>query len=65
MSGVGQLDFIKSYIFRDKTPCNPLKINRRFGGTCRLHLQRRRIRQATNQHEAGSKQISYVIGFGV
>jgi hypothetical protein len=27
---------IKSYIFWDITPCSPLKVNRRFGGTCRL-----------------------------
>jgi hypothetical protein len=35
--------------------CSPLKVNRRFGGTCRLHLQRWRVVQAWNQHEAGSK----------
>jgi hypothetical protein len=33
-----------------------LKVNRRFGGTYRLHRQGRRIRQARNQREAGSKQ---------
>jgi hypothetical protein len=48
--------YLKSYIFCDKTPCSPLKVNRRFGRTCRLHLQGRRIRQARNQREAGSKQ---------
>jgi hypothetical protein len=31
-------------------PCNALKINRRFGGTC-LNLQGRRISQARNQHK--------------
>jgi hypothetical protein len=30
---------MKSTIFWDITPCSPLKVNRRFGGTCRLHLQ--------------------------
>jgi hypothetical protein len=30
------------------TPRNPLKVMRRVGGTCRLHLQGRRIRQARN-----------------
>jgi hypothetical protein len=35
---------------------SPLKGNRRFGGTCRLHLQGQRISQTRNQHEAGSKQ---------
>jgi hypothetical protein len=29
--------------------CSPLKVNRRFGGTCRLHLQGRRISRARNQ----------------
>jgi hypothetical protein len=47
---------MKSSIFLDITPCNPLKVNRRFGGTCRLHLQERRISQARNQLEADSKQ---------
>jgi hypothetical protein len=28
-----------SSIFWDITPCSPLKVNRRFGGTCRFHLQ--------------------------
>jgi hypothetical protein len=27
------------------TPCNPLKVNRHFGGTCYLHRQGRRISQ--------------------
>jgi hypothetical protein len=30
---------MKSSIFADITPCNLQKVNRRFGGTCRLHLQ--------------------------
>jgi hypothetical protein len=30
-------------IFWDITPCSPLKIKRRFGGTYRLHLQGRKI----------------------
>jgi hypothetical protein len=46
---------VKSCIFWDVTPCSPLKLNRRFGGTCRLHLQGRRISQARNQREAGGK----------
>jgi hypothetical protein len=39
------------------TTCSLLTINRRFGGTCRLHFQRRSKIQVRNQHEAGSKQI--------
>jgi hypothetical protein len=30
------LNILKSAIFWDITPCSPLKVNRRFGGTCRL-----------------------------
>jgi hypothetical protein len=37
---------MKSTIFWDITPCSPLKVNRRFGGTHRLHLQSRRISRA-------------------
>jgi hypothetical protein len=32
---------MKSTIFREKTPCSPLNVNRRFGGTYRLHHQGR------------------------
>jgi hypothetical protein len=39
----------------DITPCSSLKVNRRFGGTYRLHLQCRRISQARNQREVGGK----------
>jgi hypothetical protein len=31
--------YLKSYIFWDKTLGTPLKINQRFGGTCRLYIQ--------------------------
>jgi hypothetical protein len=34
---------IKIIIFRDTTPCSPMKDNRRFGGTYRLSLQGRLI----------------------
>jgi hypothetical protein len=34
---------MKNSIFWDITPYSPLKGNRRFGGTCRLHLHGRRI----------------------
>jgi hypothetical protein len=29
---------MKSYIFWDMTPCSPLKVSLRSGGTCRLNL---------------------------
>jgi hypothetical protein len=47
---------LKSSVFWDITPCSPLKVNRRTGETCRLHLQGPRISQARNQREAGGKQ---------
>jgi hypothetical protein len=52
---------MKISIFWDITPCSPLKVNRRFGGTYRLHLQGPRISQARNQREAGGEQSS--VGF--
>jgi hypothetical protein len=47
---------MKSTIFWDITPCSPLKVNRRFGWTYRLHYQSRRISQIRNQREENSKQ---------
>jgi hypothetical protein len=47
---------MKSSVFWDITPCSPLKVSRRFGWTCRLHLQGRRISEARNKHVAGGKQ---------
>jgi hypothetical protein len=43
---------IKIFIFCNITPCSLLKVNLRFGGICRLHLQDRRISKERNQHEA-------------
>jgi hypothetical protein len=43
---------VKFSIFWDITPCSPLKVDRRFGGTYRLHLQGRRISRARNQRES-------------
>jgi hypothetical protein len=42
----------ESSVFSDVTPCSLLKVNRRFGGTYRLHLQGRRISQTRNQRES-------------
>jgi hypothetical protein len=47
---------IKSPIFWDITQCSPLKVDRRFGGKCRPHLQGIRMSHPRNQHEEGSKQ---------
>jgi hypothetical protein len=40
---------LKSTIFWGITLYNPLKVNRRFGGTYRLHLQGRKISRGKNQ----------------
>jgi hypothetical protein len=53
----------KSCIFCDTAPSNPLKVNRHFGETYHLHFQGRRIRQAINQREAGSKQSFTLVSF--
>jgi hypothetical protein len=42
----------KSVVFWNITPCSPLKVNRCFGGTCRLYLKGRRISPAGNQCES-------------
>jgi hypothetical protein len=38
---------MKSTIFWNITPCSPLKVNRRYIGTYRLHLQGRKIIRAS------------------
>jgi hypothetical protein len=46
---------MKGSIFWGITKCSPLKVNRRFGGNCRLHLHSWKISQVRKQHEADSK----------
>jgi hypothetical protein len=52
---------VKSTIFWDITPCSPLSVNRRFGGTYRLHLQVRKNKfnkkSAWKQVESRSKLV--------
>jgi hypothetical protein len=43
---------MKSSIFWNIMLCSPLKVNQRFGGTYRLHLQGQRMSQARNQRES-------------
>jgi hypothetical protein len=43
---------MKSSIFWDIMSCSPLKVNRSYGGTGRLHIQGLRVSQVRNQHEA-------------
>jgi hypothetical protein len=47
---------MKTSILWDTTPCITLKVDRRFGGIYRLHLQSGGISQAINQHEAGIRR---------
>jgi hypothetical protein len=49
---------MKSINFWNIMPCSLLTVNRRFGGTYRLHLQGSRISQVRNQREAGNTQSS-------
>jgi hypothetical protein len=50
---------MKSVVFLDMTPCSPLKVNRCFGETIRLHFHDRRIRQARNKGEPVSKHLDF------
>jgi hypothetical protein len=43
---------MKSTIFWDITPCSTMSVDRRFGGTYRLHLQGQKISWARNQRES-------------
>jgi hypothetical protein len=51
---------MKSSAFWNITPPSPLKVNRLFRGTCRLHLQCRKISQARNKREAGDKHVPHL-----
>jgi hypothetical protein len=50
--------FVKSSLFWDVTRYSPLKVNKGFGWTYRLHLQDRKINQARNQREKNSGALS-------
>jgi hypothetical protein len=56
--GILKVVVTRSFVFWDTMPCIPLKINRRFGATCRLHHHVQRIGPARNQHETGRKNNS-------
>jgi hypothetical protein len=54
---------MKNSIFWDITPCSTLKVSQHFGGTCRLHLQGRRMMQARNQDSACNLlQAGFLLG---
>jgi hypothetical protein len=48
-----------SRILWDITPCSPLKTNRYFRGTCRLHLQGRRITEAWTYRLCSARYLLY------
>jgi hypothetical protein len=52
---------MNSSLFWYITACSPLKVNWRFGGTCRLHLQGRKINKARNQHWVASRALAWHI----
>jgi hypothetical protein len=49
---------MKDYVFWEITPRIALKVKRRSGGICRLHVHGQGISQARERHDAGSKQGS-------
>jgi uncharacterized protein YeeX (DUF496 family) len=49
-----------SSIFRHISPHNPLKVNRQFEGTYRLHLQGRRINRVRNQRESRRQHAGFI-----
>jgi hypothetical protein len=52
------MEFLKSIVFWDMTPCSPLSFNRRFGGTYGLHLQgRRNIPEDDTLHNHGCENL--------
>jgi hypothetical protein len=51
---------MKISVLWDITPCCLSKVNRRFGGTCRLQFQSKIISQTRNRREVGSKQTPHV-----
>jgi hypothetical protein len=51
---------MKSCDFCDIIPCSPVKVNRSFGGRCRLHIQDRRISQARYQHDFQRTTRGYI-----
>jgi hypothetical protein len=52
---------MKSPIFWDISACSPFKVDRRFGGIFRLHLEGRRKSKERNQHKAGGKQSNPLV----
>jgi hypothetical protein len=49
----------QKYFYWDITPCSSLSVNRRFGGTYRLHLQRRRNKSSKKPASKPTDGTSY------
>jgi hypothetical protein len=56
---------IRSNIFLGVTPFRPADVHGCLGGMYCLHLQGKRIRQASNREEAGSKQSNVNTSIGL
>jgi hypothetical protein len=57
---------MKRAVIWDITQCSPVKVNERLGDTYLLHLQGRKVSQASNQHEigyAGRNQYRFIVWF--
>jgi hypothetical protein len=50
---------MKKSIFWNTIACSPLKVNQRFGGICRFHLEGRKTGETRNMHEAGSCLLTF------
>jgi hypothetical protein len=53
---------MKNTIFWDMTSCNPLKANRRFGGTYRLHFDFEKVSREIYQDESNLLAICFHAG---
>jgi hypothetical protein len=53
---------IESYIFWDVMSCSTLKVNRRFGGICCLHLQNGRKKQEKTGRKRNLRHASLILG---
>jgi hypothetical protein len=61
LTEVKQASIKKTTIFWDITPCSPLRVNRRFGGTYRLHILGRKMSSVRNHHESRSLPPAFTL----
>jgi hypothetical protein len=54
--------WLKNSIIWNKRPCSPIKVNRRYVATCRIHLQGWRLSQTRKQgHQVGPRLNSMML----